>query len=67
MGNKVKMKTHRASAKRYKVTGSGKIMRNHSGTGHNTGKKSESSRRKARKWTTIEGGFEKKVKRCLGI
>jgi ribosomal protein L35 len=41
MSNKVKMKTHRASAKRFKITGSGKIMRNHSGTGHNTGKKSE--------------------------
>ncbi|HNS35748.1 MAG TPA: bL35 family ribosomal protein, partial [Mesotoga sp.] len=28
------MKPHKASAKRYKVTGSGKIMRNQSGTGH---------------------------------
>ncbi len=46
MSNKVKMKTHRASAKRFKITGSGKIMRNHSGTGHNTGKKSESNRLK---------------------
>ena len=67
MGNKVKMKTHKASAKRYKVTGSGKIMRNQSGTGHNTGKKSGSSRREARKWTLVEGGYEKKVKKSLGI
>ena len=67
MSNKVKMKTHRASAKRFKITGSGKIMRNHSGTGHNTGKKSESNRREARNGTVVEGGYEKKVKKSLGI
>lgn len=64
---KYKMKSHRASAKRFKITGSGKIVRNHSGTGHNTGKKSESSRREAKKWTTVENGMFKKVKRSLGL
>jgi large subunit ribosomal protein L35 len=29
-----KLKTHRATAKRFKVTGSGKLMRTHGGKGH---------------------------------
>jgi large subunit ribosomal protein L35 len=29
-----KIKTHRATAKRFKVTGSGKLMRTHGGKGH---------------------------------
>lgn len=62
-----KFKTHKASAKRFKVTGSGKIVRQHSGTGHNTGKKRENNRREARKWETIEGGYAKKARRSLGL
>ena len=29
-----KMKTHRSAAKRYKITGSGKVMRQKAGKGH---------------------------------
>ena len=37
-----KLKTHRAAAKRYKVTGTGKITRRHAGIGHLLQHKSES-------------------------
>ena len=41
-----KLKTHRAAAKRYKVTASGKITRRHAGIGHLLQHKSESRKRK---------------------
>ena len=41
-----KMKTHRAAAKRYKVTGTGKITRRHAGIGHLLQHKSGSRKRK---------------------
>ena len=41
-----KLKTHRAAAKRYKVTATGKITRRHAGIGHLLQHKSESRKRK---------------------
>ena len=41
-----KMKTHKAAAKRYKVTASGKIERRHAGIGHLLQHKLESRKRK---------------------
>ena len=41
-----KLKTHRAAAKRYKVTGTRKITRRHAGIGHLLQHKSESRKRK---------------------
>lgn len=41
-----KMKTHRAGAKRYRVTGSGKIVRNQSGRSHLNSKKSPGRKRR---------------------
>ena len=41
-----KMKTHRAAAKRYKVTGTGKITRRHAGIGHLLQHKSGSRKRR---------------------
>ena len=41
-----KMKTHKAGAKRYKVTASGKIMKRHAGIGHLLANKSKSRKRK---------------------
>ena len=40
------MKTHRAAAKRYKVTATGKITRRHAGIGHLLQHKSGSRKRK---------------------
>ena len=41
-----KMKTHKAGAKRYKVTATGKIMRRQAGIGHLLANKSSSRKRK---------------------
>ncbi len=41
-----KMKTHKATAKRLKVTGTGKLMHKQSGTGHILIKKSRKRKRK---------------------
>jgi len=41
-----KMKTHKATAKRLKVSGSGKLMHKQSGIGHILSKKSKKRKRK---------------------
>jgi len=41
-----KMKTHKAGAKRYKVTGTGKVLKRHAGIGHLLANKSSSRKRK---------------------
>lgn len=41
-----KMKTHKSGAKRYKVTGTGKVLRRHAGIGHLLANKSSSRKRK---------------------
>ena len=40
-----KMKTHRASAKRFRVTGSGLIIKNKAGRRHDLGKKTSKRKR----------------------
>ena len=65
--SKNKMKTHKASSKRFKITGSGKVSFHHAGTGHNTGKKSARNRRVAKKRDTLPKGMERKVKKSLCI
>ncbi len=61
-----KQKTHRGAAKRFKVTGGGKVMRHHAGASHNLGKKSIKRKRKLRQSTQVAAKFEKKVKEILG-
>ena len=51
-----KMKTHRASAKRFKRTGSGKIKRFFAYKGHLTGKKTAKRLRKLRKSSLVSKG-----------
>lgn len=60
---KAKMKTHKATAKRFKITGSGKVMRQHSGKNHNTGKKKENNRREVKKWEQVKNSpLAKRIK-----
>jgi large subunit ribosomal protein L35 len=61
-----KQKTHRGAAKRFKVTGGGKVMRHHSGASHNLGKKTIKRKRRLRKSTQVQGEFHRKVKEILG-
>lgn len=48
-----KMKTHKSGAKRYKVTGTGKITRRKAGIGHLLANKSASRKRNLFKTTEI--------------
>jgi len=60
-----KMKTHRAAAKRFKKTGSGKIRRHKAFKRHNTGRKSAKRVRTLRKATLVSKGDEKRIRRLL--
>lgn len=62
-----KMKTHRGSAKRFRVTGSGKIMRNKAFKSHILTKKSQKRKRNFRHETEVAEGDLKVVKRNLGL
>jgi len=61
-----KMKTHKGAAKRYKVTGSGKIRRRQSGRGHLKMAKGKDSYRRLKGETGLAKGDEKRAKRLLG-
>lgn len=63
---KQKMKTKSAAKKRFKVTGTGKIVRHRSHTGHNTGKKKNSKMRALKKQQVINSAFEDAASKLLG-
>lgn len=56
-----KMKTHRASAKRFKRTASGKLRRFKAYKGHLTGKKSAKRVRNLRKGSLVSKGDQKRI------
>ncbi len=61
-----KMKTHKGAAKRFKVTGSGKIMREKAFKSHKlSGKSSERKKRLGEK-QRVKKADRKNVKRMLG-
>ena len=60
-----KLKTHRAAAKRYDVTGTGKIRRRHAGIGHLLQHKSEGRKRKIFGDAIISETHEKLVSKEL--
>jgi large subunit ribosomal protein L35 len=62
-----KMKTHRGAAKRFKVTGSGKILRGNGNLNHILEKKSASRKRRLSVESEVTGGKAKHVRRQLGI
>ncbi|MCB1182017.1 50S ribosomal protein L35 [bacterium] len=64
MGNK--MKTNRAAAKRFKVTGSGRVKRSKAYHGHLFTAKSPKRLRNLRKKSTLAGVDEARAKRMLG-
>jgi large subunit ribosomal protein L35 len=61
-----KMKTHRGAAKRFKVTGSGKLMRRQVGMNHILEKKPSHRTRRLKREVPMTGGDERQVKRLLG-
>lgn len=62
-----KMKTHKGTAKRFKLTGSGKLKRGKAFKSHILEKKSAKRKRKLRKTTLVHPSDQKAVKRMLGI
>lgn len=66
MGQK-KMKTHKAAAKRYRVTGTGKIVRRRTNRGHLLSKKSAARKRRLIHDIPVDSALIKNVERMLGI
>ncbi|MBK5223398.1 MAG: 50S ribosomal protein L35 [Acidimicrobiia bacterium] len=62
-----KMKTHRGAAKRFKVTGTGKIMRRKAFRSHILEKKSSKRTRRLASEAELTGGDKANVKRQLGL
>ena len=60
-----KMKTHKSSAKRFKVSSSGKILRSKAYKSHILTKKTAKRKRNLRKGTTVSSAEVKKVKVLL--
>jgi large subunit ribosomal protein L35 len=61
-----KQKTNKAAAKRFKVTGTGKLLRRQAMKSHNLEKKSAKRRRKFRRDQPLDGTDAREVRRLLG-
>lgn len=62
-----KLKTHKGTAKRIKLTSTGKLTRRRAFGTHLLAKKSKSRKRVINKTATITGSVAKNVKRALGV
>ena len=62
-----KMKTDKGAAKRFKITGTGKIMRRKAFRSHILEKKSSVRTRRLAREAQVTGGDAKQVKKMLGI
>lgn len=62
-----KMKTKKAVAARFKVTGTGKLKRNRPGKRHILTKKTSKRKRQLRRPGLVDGGQLKMYKRLMGV
>jgi large subunit ribosomal protein L35 len=62
-----KMKTHKGTAKRIKITSTGKLTRRRAFGAHLLSKKSKSRKRAINTTATITGAMAKNVKRALVV
>ena len=62
---KLKLKTHRGAAKRFKITATGKIKRSHAGKRHILGTKAAGRMRKLKKLTSVSKADMLKTKQML--
>ncbi len=62
-----KMKTHRGAAKRFKVTGTGKILRRKAFRSHLLEKKPSTRTRRLARDAEVRGGDRAQVRRLLGL
>jgi large subunit ribosomal protein L35 len=63
---KNKMKTHRGAAKRFRLTGTGKLKRNKAYKSHILNKKTAKRKRRLRQATTLTSADLTRIKRALG-
>ena len=61
-----KQKTNKATKKRFKLTGTGRVLRRHAMKSHNLGKKSAKRKRAFRRDQAVNGSDAREVKRLLG-
>jgi large subunit ribosomal protein L35 len=61
-----KQKTKKAAKKRFKLTGSGKLLRRHAMQSHNLEKKSAKRKRAFRSDQAVSGADAREVRRMLG-
>lgn len=62
-----KLKTHRGTAKRIKLSGTGKIMRRRANGSHFLEKKSASRKRTIATKAVVKGSIAQSLKRALGV
>jgi len=62
---KQKLKTKKAAAKRFKITGTGKVMVNSAGRRHLLEKKRKNGKRQKRKYAQVSPSDINKIKACL--
>ena len=62
-----KMKTHKATSKRFKITGRGKLRRRKARATHLRRRKSKRSKRELRKDVSVSPADQKRVRRLLGM
>jgi large subunit ribosomal protein L35 len=62
-----KMKTHSGSNKRFRVTGSGKVMRRRANRAHYLEHKATKRTRRLNNEVVLAPGDSKKIKRLLGL
>ncbi len=63
----MKVKTNKSAAKRFRLTGTGKLRRRHSHARHILTKKSSKRKRNLSQWALVAPGDVKRVKRMLKI
>lgn len=67
MSKKIKQKTRKGVAKRFKITGTGKILRRTQNMRHLRSNKSKKAKRAYRRNIQVTGVQAKKIKKMLGI
>lgn len=60
-----KIKTHKASSKRFKVTATGKVKMNHCHHRHNTGLKDSKRKRHLRTASYVQGAMAQNIKNLI--
>ena len=62
-----KLKTHKGTAKRIKITGSGKLVRERAFGNHILAKKSKARKRNMKTSAVVGWKIEKNIKKALGV